>query len=87
MIVKIKKYIAKVATFKEHEDGTITKEVKEITLKGKRFSPATVRNLIPREASLLESEWRETAYEIDTDKLEMFLKENGEALTAKTQSK
>lgn len=77
MIVKIKKYIAKVSIFKEHEDGTISKEVREITLDGKRFSPATVWKHIPREAKLLESGWKETAYEIGVDELEKFLSENG----------
>ena len=74
MVVKIKKYVAKVSIFKEHEDGSISKEVREITLDGKRFNPATVWKKIPREAKLLESGWRETAYEIDPDKLEEFLK-------------
>ena len=82
MVVKIKKYVAKVSIFKEHEDGSISREVREITLDGKRFSPATVWKKIPREARLEEMGWRETAYEIDTGKLEMFLKDNGEALTA-----
>ena len=82
MIVKIKKYVAKVSIFKEHEDGSISKEVREIALDGKRFSPATVWKKIPREAKLEEMGWRETAYEIDTGKLEMFLKDHGEALTA-----
>ena len=54
MIVKIKKYVAKVSVFKEHEDGSISKEVREITLDGKRFSPATVWKKIPREAKLEE---------------------------------
>ena len=82
MIVKIKKYVAKVSIFKEHEDGSISKEVQEITLDGKRFSPATVWKKIPREAKLEEMGWRETTYEIDTDKLEMFLSENGKLVTA-----
>ena len=82
MIVKIKKYVAKVSVFKEHEDGTISKEVREITLDGKRFSPATVWKLIPREASLLESGWRKTAYEIGVDEMEKFLSENGKLVTA-----
>lgn len=77
MIVKIKKYVAKVSIFKEHEDGTITKEVEEITLDGKRFSPATVCKKIPREAKLEEMGWRETSYEIGVDELEKFLSENG----------
>lgn len=82
MIIKIRKYVAKVAEFKEHEDGTISKEVNEITLDGKRFSPASVRKHIPPEAKLLESGWKETAYEIDSDKLEHFLAANGKPVTA-----
>lgn len=83
MIVKIKKYVAKVPIFNEHEDGSISKEVREITLDGKRFSPATVWKLIPRDAKLLESGWRETAYEIGVDELEKFLSENGKPVAAK----
>lgn len=82
MIVKIKKYVAKVYIFKEHEDGTISKEVQEITINGKRFSPATLLKRIPREAGLLESGWKETAYEIDSDKLEHFLTENGKPVAS-----
>ena len=82
MIVKIKKYVAKVSIFKEHEDGSISKEVREITLDGKRFSPATVWKKIPREAKLEEMGWRETAYEIDTDKLEEFLAVHGKPVAA-----
>ena len=78
MIVKIKKYVANVSIFKEHEDGSITKEAAEIELKGKRFSPAAVWKQIPREAKLIESGWKETSYQIDSEKLEEFLKENGE---------
>ena len=83
MIIKIKKYVARVAEFKEHEDGTITKEVEDVTLEGKRFSPATVWKSIPRDAKLIESGWKETAYEIDSDKLEQFLAANGKPVTAK----
>ena len=82
MIIKIKKYVAKVSEFKEHEDGTISKEVREITLEGKRFNPSTVWNRIPREAELLESGWKETAYEIGDDELEKFLSENGKPVAA-----
>lgn len=46
MKISIKKYVATVAVFKEHEDGTITME-------GKRFTPATVWKSIPREAKLI----------------------------------
>ena len=82
MIVKIKKYVAKVSVFKEHEDGSISKEVREIILDGKRFSPATVWKKIPRDAKLEEMGWRETAYEIEVDELEKFLSENGKLVTA-----
>ena len=82
MIVKIRKYIAKVAEFKEQEDGSISKEVYEIALEGSRFRPNAVLRKIPREAKLLESGWRETVYKVDDGKLEMFLKDHGEALTA-----
>ena len=77
MIIKIKKYVAEVAQFVEHEDGSITKEVKSITLKGQRFSDAGVWKQIPRDAKLLSHGWKEQAYEVDTDKIENFLKENG----------
>lgn len=87
MIVKIKKYVARVAEFKEHEDGTICKEVREITLEGKRFSPDAVWKHIPRESKLLESGWKETVYEIDSDKLEQFLTKNGKPVTAENAEK
>lgn len=77
MKINIKKYVATVAMFKEHEDGTITKEVKDITLKGMRFTPSTAWKSIPRGANLIKSGWKETTYEVDKDKLEAFLLENG----------
>ena len=81
MTIKIRKYIAKVAEFNEHNDGSISKEVREIVLKGQRFSSSSVERHIPRGAILLESGWREVAYEVDTAKLEKFLEENGEPVT------
>ncbi len=75
MIIKIRKYVSKVAEFRE-------KELREIFLNGKRFSTTAVSRLIPHEAKLLESGWRETAYEVDEEKLEMFLKDYGKVLTA-----
>ena len=83
MIIKIRKYVAKVAEFKEHEDGTISKEVREIALDGKRFGPSTVWKHIPREAKLLESGWKDTDYEVDAEKLEQFLAANGKPVAAK----
>ena len=80
MIIKIRKYVAKVAEFKENEDGSISKEVREITLNGKRFSHDTVLKHIPREAKLVESGRKEMAFEVDRDKLEQFLAENGNLL-------
>lgn len=82
MIVNIKKYVAKVSKFVEHEDGNITKEVFEIELNGKRFSQASVCNLIPRDCNLIDSGWVETSYEVDTAKLENFCKENGKLIIA-----
>ena len=82
MKISIKKYVATVAVFKEHEDGTITKEVKDITLEGKRFTPAGVLKSIPREATLIESGWKEMAFEVDCDKLLQFLTENGNPVSA-----
>ena len=68
------------AEFKEHEDGTISKEVRDVTLDGKRFSPAAVLKKIPREAKLEEMGWKKMAFEVDRDKLEQFLAENGNLL-------
>lgn len=82
MTIKIKKYVAKVSVFVEHEDGSVSKEVKEITLEGKRFKPAAVLNRIPRESRLLESGWKEMAFEVDDDKLVQFLTENGKPVSA-----
>lgn len=82
MTIKIKKYVAKVSVFEEHEDGSISKEVKEITLEGRRFTPASVLKRIPREAGLLESGWKEMAFEVDDDKLVQFLTENGKPVSA-----
>lgn len=47
MTIKIKKYVAKVAQFVEHDDGSITKEVSEIVLKGQRFSEAACGSRFP----------------------------------------
>ena len=80
MKIVIKKYIAKVYQFVEHEDGTITKETKEIALDGKRFTLETAERAIPRDCQLIRSGWKETVYEVDTGKLEMFCKEHGEEI-------
>ena len=77
MTIKVKKYIAKVAQFVEHEDGSISKEVSEITITGKRISEASVWKQIPRDARLLDHGYVETAYEVDEEKLEKFCKEHG----------
>lgn len=77
MIIKIKKYVATVARFVEHEDGTITKETENITLNGSRFSEASVWKQIPRDAKLVKHGYVEAAYEVDADALEAFCKEHG----------
>lgn len=77
MIIKIKKYVATVAQFVEHDDGSITKETEDITLNGQRFSEASVWKQIPRDAKLVSHGYKEACYEIDADALEAFCKENG----------
>lgn len=77
MIIKVKKYVAKVSKFVEHDDGTITKEIDDITLKGQRFSEAGVWKQIPRDAKLISHGWVEDAYEVDSDKLTEWCKANG----------
>ena len=81
MIIKIKKYVAKVAQFVEHDDGSITKEVSEITLKGQRFSEASVWKQIPRNAKLISHGYTEEAYEVDNDKLTEWCKANGKPVS------
>ena len=81
MKITIKKYVARVAEFVEHEDGSITKEIREIVLDGKRFTPETAERAIPRNCQLVDSGWKQTVYEIDSGKLDMFCKEYGEDIT------
>ena len=82
MIIKIKKYVAQVAQYVEHEDGTISKEMKSITLKGLRFSEAGVWKQIPRDAKLVSHGYVEEAFEVDADKLAAWCKENGTPVSA-----
>ena len=77
MIITVKKYVATVSTFVEHEDGSITKETKDITLKGQRFSEASVWKQIPRDCKLVSHGYKNAAFEVDPDKLEKWLEENG----------
>ncbi len=85
MIIKIKKYVAKVARFVENEDtGVITKEVSEITLNGQRFSEASVWKQIPRDAKLISHGYVEEAFEVDTDALHKFCMENGKPVVKDT---
>lgn len=87
MIIKVKKYVAKVAKFVEHEDGTITKENASITLKGQRFSEASVWKQIPRDCKLISHGYEEAAYEVDPDKLTEWLNANGKPVEAKAENK
>ena len=77
MIVKIKKYVAEVARYVEHEDGSISKQVETVVLKGQRFSDASVWKQIPRDCKLISHGYIERNYEIDVEKLAAFCKENG----------
>lgn len=79
MIVRIKKYVAKVFRFVENEEsGEIHKEISEIVLEGRRFSEKGVEKRIPREYNLISHGWVEKAYNVDPEILEKFLKENGQ---------
>ena len=80
MIIKVKKYVAKISNYVEHADGTITKEESEIEIKGRRISEAGVWKQIPRGASLVSHGYVEKAYEVDTQKLEEFLSSNGKVV-------
>lgn len=82
MIIKIKKYVAKVADFVEHEDGSITKEVSDVVIKGQRISEASVWKQIPRTAKLISHGYIETAYNVDGEKLSAWLAENGTVVEA-----
>ena len=82
MFIKIRKYVAKVARFVEHEDGSITKEIESVTLKGQRFSEASVWKQIPRDSKLISHGYVEAVYNVDPDKLENWLKENGDIVEA-----
>lgn len=78
MIVRIKKYVAKVSRFVENaESGEIRKEVSEIVLNGQRFGKNSIENRIPREYSLISHGWVEKAYNVDPVILEKFLNEYG----------
>lgn len=81
MIVRIKKYVAKVSRFVENEEsGEIRKEISEIVLDGQRFGEAGVKKRIPQEYNLISHGWVEKAYNVDTEILEKFLNENGQPL-------
>lgn len=82
MVVKIKKYVAKVSRFVENEEsGEIRKEVSEIVLDGQRFGKASIEKRIPREYNLISHGWVEKEYNIDSEILEKFLIENGSPVT------
>lgn len=82
MIVRIKKYVAKVSRFVENEEsGEIHKEVSEIVLGGQRFGKNSAEKRIPREYNLISHGWVEKEYNIDSEILEKFLIENGTPVT------
>ena len=82
MVVKIKKYVAKVSRFVENEEsGEIRKEISEIVLDGQRFGKNSIEKRIPREYNLISHGWVEKEYNIDSEILEKFLIENGSPVT------
>lgn len=87
MIIKIKKYVATVAHYVEDESsGVITKVLEDVTVKGSRISLPTVMKQIPHGCKLIEHGYRDCAYEIDTDALEAFLRENGEVVAKEVEN-
>lgn len=78
MIIKVKKYVAKIARYIENEKtGNIAKVEEEVTISGQRISAAAVERQIPRECKLISHGYKTTAYEIDVDVLEDLLEEYG----------
>lgn len=80
MIIKIKRYIAKVRDFVENPDGTVATAEKEIEITGERIRNETVWKQIPRTAKLLEHGYDVKEYEIDKNALEVFLKNYGKRI-------
>lgn len=80
MIIKIKRYIAKVKDFVENPDGTACTVEKEIEITGERIRNETVWKQIPRTAKLLEHGYVVNEYEIDKNALEVFLKNYGQQI-------
>lgn len=87
MIIKIKKYVATVSRYVEHDDGTITKTEDEITLKGQRFSEASVWKQIPSDAKLISHGYVEQVFEVDTDALHEFCITNGKPVSKDAENK
>lgn len=77
MVIKIKRYIAKVRDFVENPDGTVAAAEKEIEITGERIRNETVLKQIPRYAKLLDHGYVVNEYEIDKNALEVFLKNYG----------
>lgn len=87
MLIKIKKYVARVSKYVEHEDGSITKEESEIALNGRRFSEASVWKQIPRDANLISHGYVEVSYEVDADALREFCISNGKPVIKDSEDK
>lgn len=73
MIVKIKRYIARIKDFTENSDGSVAISERESEIIGERIRNETVLKQIPRSAKLLEHGYVVREYEIDKDELEDFL--------------
>ena len=87
MTINFRKYVATVSRFVEHENGSITKETFDITLKGQRFSEASVWKQIPRDCKLVSHGYKSASYEVDADKLESWLIENGKPVEKEADNK
>ena len=76
MIVKIKKCVARIVRYEDNGE-TIKRVEEQFNIVGQRISKASVMKQIPREAKLMEWGWVEESYEIDTNTLHDFLRQNG----------
>lgn len=79
MTVKIKKCVARIIRYEDNGE-TIKRVEEQFNITGQRISKASVMKQIPREAKLMEWGWVEESYEVDTDKLHNFLRENGKLI-------
>lgn len=78
MIIKFKHYEIEVADFVEHDDGTITKEMKKIRVEGSRITDAAVKRAIPAGCRLISAGYVSECWEIPDKAIHDFVTAYGE---------